>query len=194
MGSRERQAYGFWVLHRLVDVWCAMRQAAINAEELRIVGMRRYRRMLLRHCFCAWALHHQRIATANAACTRARARLATTYSRMLLYRLGLCVFSMLVELMQDDVDSARYSLERGTLKRCVMHWRNVTSEAQLRQKYLACHCHAKCLSASAFRCWFSGIQQVRLEQELEAHKNALREKVSCWLHELDSLPSFTKKK
>merc|ERR1712085_219223 len=122
-----------------------MRQAAIEAEELRIVGMRWYRRALLRYICRAWIVHHEKAAIVKAACRQARAQLAVAYSRTLLYRLGLCVMSMLAELMHDDIRSARYRLERGTLQRCVMQWRIVTSEAQLRRKHLAYRSYARCL-------------------------------------------------
>lgn len=183
--QRMRQAHEFWVRNRLVDVWCTMRQAVIESDEMLLAAWTCYRRSLYHRCFNAWRYQQLRGRTSREACYIAQARIAEWYFSRYIFRTVIRFLRMGVRSSDWQVATARTLLAQGRMRRSHRIWKKAADETIFARTCAALKQYAKGLIRIAFIWWMAGAQQSRLDTELEQHKQVLHEKVSLWLHEID---------
>lgn len=184
--QKMRQAHEFWAQNRLADCWCALRQATIEAEELQLAAWFRYRQSLLFGTFIAWRRQQMRDAVAREASLHARLRLADLHARRCAFHTVLSVLRQLAKCEQEEAAAARHAVLQGAARRCVRSWHQVAAECSLQKRCIALRQYAKWLARQTLALWVLGAQQVRLDRDLELHKQALREKAFGWLREIDA--------
>jgi hypothetical protein len=190
--QQVRQAYEFWVRNRLVDVWCAFRQAVIEADEMQLVAWLCYRRALLRGCFAAWGTQHIRLRTAREACRIARARIADWYFFRHVFRRVIFVLRLAVQRSEWQVQAGRTLLAHVRARTSARTWQKVAAETSFARRCVAVRHYASWVLRYALKWWLEGTKQSRLDAELLRHKQVLHAKVSGWLREIDlSTPALS---
>jgi len=180
-----RQACELWMRNRLVDVWCALRQGVIESDEMLLVAWCCYRRSLQNGAFAAWRQQQLRDRGVREACCIARARSAEWQFRRHAFRTLVAFFRLLAQRSDWQVETAKTLLAQRHARRCVGRWSEVAAKSSFEKRCMALRHYAKGLSRCVIKLWLAGAQQVRLDAELECHKQALHKKVSGWLQEID---------
>eukprot|EP00927_Polykrikos_kofoidii_P037484 TRINITY_DN31643_c0_g2_i1.p1 TRINITY_DN31643_c0_g2~~TRINITY_DN31643_c0_g2_i1.p1 ORF type:complete len:794 (+),score=155.71 TRINITY_DN31643_c0_g2_i1:27-2384(+) len=186
--EKGRQAREFWRLHRLVDAWCSLRQAALEAQERHLLAWRRYRRSLLHGVFDGWRLRQRWSVASEDASRVARACLASRCGQEQVlrdaWRWMLCCLGAAVELARAEAALARRSVERGVVRRIALAWRGTSADLIAARQRSALRHYASWLVRRALRCWSAGAERSRRDADLAMHRLALQEKVSGWLREM----------
>lgn len=183
--ERMRQAYDFWILHRLVDVWCILRVAALQAAESQLQAFCYYRSSLLRKGFQMWHFQRCRGAVLRNTCRLARARLGCWQSRLWSFRTLVRWLVTMADFVHAEAASARNVVLNGTLRRTTSAWHIIVVEAASEKQIRSLRHYASRLLRYSLIWWKEGCKQTRLEADLEVHKRLLQEKVSGWLREFD---------
>lgn len=183
--QRMRQAQELWVRNRLIDVWCALRQAVIESDEMMLAAWRCYRDSLQRSAFSAWRRVQLHDRSAREGCRIARARLAEWQFQRHCFRVIVNTLRLLKQRDETHVLIARRQLAQGCIRRGVAHWRGFTAKSVYDKRCRALKQFTTWLLRDAIQWWLAGVRQCRLDAELESHKQALHKKVSGWLQEID---------
>ncbi|CAE8737783.1 unnamed protein product, partial [Polarella glacialis] len=186
---QEQHARELWALHRLVRVWCGLRQAVIRAEEGELLAHRLRRRVLLRSCLEPWRQHWLRASAAADAARLGRAMLATWHCHKVYFRMLLGVLRASVDHRHGQFKAGCLISSRSTLRSGIRGWREAVAELAFERRCLATRHHGRQLCQAALCCWRAGVDQSRLDSAQEIHKQALRAKVTGWLQEMDSASS-----
>jgi len=183
--EQARRAHEFWKEGRLVVAWCALRQVVIEAEEMQLVAWRRYRSALQRRCFEAWRRRCSWDMVGREACLCARARIANWFSKRRAFRTMVSCLECMAGHQLAEASAARRHVEAGMLRRCAHEWRSQAAEAAFDKGCMALWQYARQLTRRLLALWVAGVQQSKLDSDIEMHKQALREKVCGWLREID---------
>lgn len=184
---RMQQAEDFCALRRLVDGWCAFREATILMEERCVLAFYKYRRRLLRIALGAWTSLRMRSALVREACQCAMERLALQLRRRQLLRFLLHVFRCLGEEEQQAAQAARSKLLQSKLGRYSKAWLEVALARIVQREHLAVQHFARWFQRRFLDLWRVGAINAKFEDRVTAHKNKLLSKVSGWLTEMDSV-------
>jgi len=183
--QRTRQAQEFWRRNRLIDVWCGLRQAVIEADEMQLAAWCCYRDALQRASFSLWKHETIRSRCAQDACCLARARQAEWYFRRHTFRTLIRYLRLLCQRREWQVVTARQSLLQACARSRVGRWKEVATRSVFEKKCRAVRQYGKGLLRCAIKWWQAGVRQTRLDAELLSHKQELHKKVSGWLKEID---------
>jgi hypothetical protein len=169
-----------------VDVWCALRHAALETAERSLDAWRLHRMALASKIFAAWWRRSLWATVSWRACHCARVRQAQWQGRRHAFRALTHLLALWVQHRKAEAMTAREALLRGLLRRCTLTWKSCAVRSRVEKEEIAsCHSEA-CLGRRALTWWRDSLQQIRLEAEMEAHRQMLQEKVSGWLQELDA--------
>jgi len=182
---RERQALEFWILHRLVDVWCALRQAVINAEERWLLALTHYRTLLLRECYAIWKHQFGWCKAAGQACFRAKMRIATFFWRRHAFHNILRLLKALGTYGQVEAAEKRQVVMHCRVRQCVSAWRSAARAAAFDRDCIALHQYVKWLRRHVLQCWVLGTEQTKADRAFEEHREFLQQKVLGWLQEME---------
>jgi hypothetical protein len=119
------------------------------------------------------------------ACCIARARTADWHFRRHAFRTLVAFLRFVAQRNEWQVASAKTALAQGGARRCVGHWSEVAAKSSFEKQCMALRHYSKGLSRRVMKLWLAGARQVRLDAELDCHKQALHRKVSGWLQEID---------
>ena len=183
--DRERQAVELHRLHQYIRVWCALRQEVSHAAFWELMALNRRRTTLLKQCVTSWHHHYVHSVVAKSAARLARAHLAISWlGRRFAFRTLVMWLKRLqmAKLRQywAGVDTSR----RWCLCLWLRRWAQASAELSLQKKLSAVQQHAQCLIRRCFCWWQTGLRQLRIENAMESHKKALRDRVSGWLQEM----------
>ena len=184
--DKERSARELYILHRYIRVWCALRQEVSQSHFLNLMAFNRRGHRLLRYCCLAWQrcwLHHH---AATWAARLGRAHLALSwFARRHAFR---CIVAVLRAFLCHQKRLHHDSLTLAStwqIRRAFSLWTMATQESIRQKRCAALQMYAQHLLRKSLHGWRSALQELRLEDALEIHKRALREKVSGWLQEME---------
>eukprot|EP00929_Paragymnodinium_shiwhaense_P031381 TRINITY_DN17591_c0_g1_i3.p1 TRINITY_DN17591_c0_g1~~TRINITY_DN17591_c0_g1_i3.p1 ORF type:complete len:994 (-),score=269.24 TRINITY_DN17591_c0_g1_i3:112-3030(-) len=188
--QKGEQAYNFWAVHRMVDVWCALRSAALEAAERGLMAWRTYRRSLLRCCFDVLLFNRRWSSAAKEAASVAKERRVVRKAHAAVMREMWQEWlprlqARLVRKRRREM-YVEVAMERGLKLRLIRAW-NAAAVALLQEKESrALAVYLPQLKRRALSWWKEGCEQSRLDQALSEHRKVLQSKVSGWLQQMDA--------
>lgn len=184
--DKERSARELYILHRYIRVWCGLRQEVSQAHFLDVMAFNRRGQRLLRFCFAAWLRCRLKRRSARFAARLGRAHLALSWlARRHAFRCIVAVLRIFLR-QQRRVERDCWTLVgQSQLRTGFSLWMFAAEESARQKRFAALQHYAKHLLRICVRGWKGALQELRLEDALEMHKRALRQKVSGWLQEME---------
>ncbi|OLP97506.1 Trimethylguanosine synthase [Symbiodinium microadriaticum] len=184
--DRERQAVELYRLHQYIRVWCAMRQAVSHTAFWDLLALNRWRTALLKTCFTNWHRYHLHAVAAKSAARLARAHLAVTwFARRFAFRTLVSWLKKLQLAKLRQYWAAVAASRRWCLCLWLRCWALCSAESALQKTATAVRQRVQLLLRRSFSWWQTGLKQLRVENAMESHKSALRDRISSWLQEME---------
>ena len=184
--DRERQAVELYRLHQYIRVWCALRQAVSHTAFWDLLALNRRRTALLKSCFTNWHRYRLHAVAAKSAARLARAHLAVTwFARRFAFRTLVLWLKKLQLANLRQYWAAVAASRRWCLCLWLRCWAQCSAESALQKTATAVQQHVQLLLRRSFSWWQTGLEQLRVENAMESHKSALRDRISSWLQEME---------
>ncbi|CAE7818247.1 Tgs1 [Symbiodinium sp. CCMP2456] len=184
--DRERQAVELYRLHQYIRVWCALRQAVSHTAFWDLLALNRRRTALLKTCFTNWHRYRLHAVSAKSAARLARAHLAVTwFARRFAFRTIVSWLKKLQLAKLRQYWAAVAASRRWCLCLWLRCWALCSAESALQKTATAVRQHVQLLLRRSFSWWQTGLKQLRVENAMESHKSALRDRISSWLQEME---------
>ncbi|CAE7215724.1 Tgs1 [Symbiodinium sp. CCMP2592] len=184
--DRDRQAVELYKLHQYIRVWCALRQAVSHTAFWDLLALNRRRTALLKSCFTSWHRYRLHAASAKSAARLARAHLAVTwFARRFAFRTLVLWLKKLQLAKLRQYWAAVAASRRWCLCLWLRCWAQCSAESALQKTATAVQQHVQLLLRRSFSWWQTGLKQLRVENAMESHKSALRDRISSWLQEME---------
>jgi len=183
-----RDARGFWIFRRLVDVWCAFRRLTIEATHKQIQAYLFHATVQTRFTLAAWgrvAAHGRML---RQACDRALERQAERFFLKHAFDTILSSLKDMAALQVEEGIAGRRVLSRSCVSRCCASWLQIAALHASQKRDTALRQFNIWMKRRFFVLWRAGVAQSKTDVALENHKKLLQEKVSLWLQELDADP------